>query len=69
MRITGKEENELAYVRGDGTRTYYFSRDELVTLMEAAGMDTLEVKYDKRLIVNRKTEQKMYRNWVQARFR
>eukprot|EP01134_Creolimax_fragrantissima_P004607 CFRG4607T1 len=68
-KFAGSGENELAYVRGDGTRTYYFSKGELETLSDGVGMDSVDVKYDKRLIVNRKTEQKMYRNWVQARFR
>lgn len=56
------------YVRGDGTRVYFFEKDELETIW-GGGFETLNLDVDRRLIVNRQRRIKMYRCWIQGRFR
>jgi tRNAThr (cytosine32-N3)-methyltransferase len=56
------------YVRGDGTRVYYFESEEIVNLFGAKF--TIEQNaIDRRLIVNRLRKVKMYRVWLQGKFR
>lgn len=92
----GRYLEENFYIRGDGTRVYFFERDELVRIWtgqrapsaegeapaaeveseaetfytEAEAPFTLEdMGVDRRLIVNRAMKLKMYRCWLQGRFR
>lgn len=60
---------ENFYVRGDGTRVYFFKEDELREIFTKDGY-FLENKIaiDRRLLVNRKRKLKMYRCWIQAIF-
>ena len=53
------------YVRGDKTRMYYFTNEELQTLFH--GWDITQNAIDKRMLVNRKEGKKMYRAWVQLK--
>jgi len=56
------------YVRGDGTRVYFFESDEMVKLF--GSRFTIEQNaVDRRLIVNRLRKVKMYRVWLQGKFR
>ncbi|KAF8933738.1 S-adenosyl-L-methionine-dependent methyltransferase [Dissophora ornata] len=56
------------YVRGDGTRVYFFDSDEIVKLF--GSKFTIEQNaVDRRLIVNRLRKVKMYRVWLQGKFR
>ncbi|KAG0295677.1 hypothetical protein BGZ96_011254 [Linnemannia gamsii] len=56
------------YVRGDGTRVYFFESDEIVQLF--GSRFTIEQNaVDRRLIVNRLRKVKMYRVWLQGKFR
>ncbi|KAG0047472.1 hypothetical protein BGZ83_007464 [Gryganskiella cystojenkinii] len=56
------------YVRGDGTRVYFFESDEIVKLF--GSRFTIEQNaVDRRLIVNRLRKVKMYRVWLQGKFR
>lgn len=56
------------YVRGDGTRVYYFDSQEVVRLF--GSKFTIEQNaIDRRLIVNRLRKVKMYRVWLQGKFR
>lgn len=56
------------YVRGEGTRVYFFDSDEIVKLF--GSKFTIEQNaVDRRLIVNRLRKIKMYRVWLQGKFR
>ncbi|ABN65331.2 predicted protein [Scheffersomyces stipitis CBS 6054] len=58
------------YIRGDGTRVYFFTEEELRQIFCIDGPFTEErIATDRRLLVNRKKQLKMYRNWLQAVFR
>lgn len=87
----GRYLEENFYIRGDGTRVYFFETDELVKIwkgeslpnakaaddeaaLEAAEAPTplFEIEdlgVDRRLLVNRAKKLKMYRCWMQGRFR
>jgi tRNAThr (cytosine32-N3)-methyltransferase len=65
------------YVRGDGTRVYFFDKDELENIWNGKSsqpndakhpFDILDLDVDRRLIVNRQRRIKMYRCWIQGRF-
>ncbi|KAM3076039.1 hypothetical protein ACMFMG_006448 [Clarireedia jacksonii] len=82
----GRYLEENFYIRGDGTRVYFFEKDELVkiwtgaiTPSDASDESTLpqqeslfeiiDLGVDRRLLVNRAKQLKMYRCWMQGRFR
>lgn len=57
------------YIRGDGTRVYFFTEEELREIFTSTGPFTeKQIATDRRLLVNRKKQLKMYRNWLQAVF-
>ena len=75
---------ENFYLRGDGTRVYFFDRNELAAIWagrrgsDGSSEDSNEDKpkfvienlgVDRRLLVNRAQRLKMYRCWLQGRFR
>ncbi|KIV94662.1 hypothetical protein PV10_02406 [Exophiala mesophila] len=64
----GRYMEENFYVRGDGTRVYFFETEELERIW-GDGFDILNLDVDRRLIVNRQRRIKMYRCWIQGRFR
>ncbi|RMZ82847.1 hypothetical protein DV737_g1942, partial [Chaetothyriales sp. CBS 132003] len=63
----GRWMDENFYVRGDGTRVYFFDKDELQVLW-GEHFSVLNLAVDRRLIVNRQRRIKMYRCWIQGRF-
>jgi tRNAThr (cytosine32-N3)-methyltransferase len=83
----GRYLEENFYVRGDGTRVYFFEESELREIWsgnipvsnkegeEAAepikvpGLEVLNLAVDRRMLVNRMRKIKMYRCWMQGRFR
>lgn len=88
----GRYLDENFYIRGDGTRVYFFKKDELaavwsgeafskeeqaggdetvthVTQPHAAKFEIEDLGVDRRLLVNRAKKLKMYRCWMQGRFR
>jgi tRNAThr (cytosine32-N3)-methyltransferase len=74
----GRYLEENFYIRGDGTRVYFFEKEELVRIWNGKegtagdttyGFDVIDLGVDRRLLVNRAKQLKMYRCWMQGRFR
>ncbi|OMO86528.1 Methyltransferase type 12 [Corchorus olitorius] len=69
-RFSGKDQeiSENFYVRGDGTRAFYFSNDFLTSLFKEQGFNTEELGLCCKQVENRARELVMNRRWVQAVF-
>ena len=69
LRFVAKRGRRLAdsfYARGDGTRVYYFSKDALASLAADAGWTVEALRYDTRILRNRKRQLNMRRVWITA---
>ncbi|KAI8973652.1 S-adenosyl-L-methionine-dependent methyltransferase [Mycotypha africana] len=65
---------ENFYIRGDGTRVYFFTSEEISDIFTGNDKEKPLFKIeqnaiDRRLIVNRQKKLKMYRCWLQGKFR
>lgn len=77
----GRYLEENFYIRGDGTRVYFFDIEELASIWKGelgseeekdGGAPRFEIEAldaDRRMLVNRAKKLKMYRCWLQGRFR
>ena len=65
---TRQKLSENFYVRGDGTRAYYFSQEELTALFAKFGMEQTQSVVHEKTITNRSTRVDMERRWIQASF-
>ncbi|XP_022731971.1 uncharacterized protein LOC111286328 isoform X2 [Durio zibethinus] len=70
-RFSSKDQkiSENFYVRGDGTRAFYFSNEFLTSLFKEQGLDAEELDLFCKQVENRARELVMNRRWVQAVFR
>lgn len=63
----GRLLDENFYIRGDGTRVYFFTEQELEEIFGTV-FTVNKVATDRRLMVNRQRRIKMFRIWLQASF-
>ncbi|XVF35310.1 hypothetical protein REPUB_Repub18cG0134500 [Reevesia pubescens] len=70
-RFSSKDQkiSQNFYVRGDGTRAFYFSNEFLTSLFKQQGLDVEELSLCCKQVENRARELVMNRRWVQAVFR
>ncbi|XP_020575247.1 uncharacterized protein LOC110021186 isoform X1 [Phalaenopsis equestris] len=68
--LTCKEQqiSENFYVRGDGTRAYYFSEDFLTNLFKESGFYVKDISVCYKEVENRSKDLVMKRRWIQAVF-
>ena len=64
----GRKLGDNFYVRGDGTRAYYFENRFIKRLFTDRGMPLEELQVHERAITNRGKGQRMERRWVQCIF-
>lgn len=67
-----KPGNKIAdnfYVRQDGTRSYFFSLNEIKAMMETAGFETLQNNFIERRTINKKENINVQRWFLQGKYR
>eukprot|EP01147_Barroeca_monosierra_P004370 gene4370-6657_t len=66
---TGRYLDENFYIRGDGTRVYFYSQEDIRELMSEENLVEEQNKFDRRLIVNRAKRVTMQRVWLQCKYK
>ena len=69
QRFKGKhlvDPKKLVYRRDDGTLSYFFTTEEIGTIMEREGFEVIELEYARTLVKNRKNRNTMKRVFVHA---
>lgn len=69
IRLAMKGKKKLKdgfYLKQDGTRVFYFTKEDLERIFE--GFTPIENEYQCRVVKNRKDEKTMYRIWIQGKF-
>jgi SAM-dependent methyltransferase len=61
---SGRKLGENFYLRGDGTRVYFFSKAQASRLFAAAGFEVADLRMDTRVLRNRKRDIAMKRVWI-----
>eukprot|EP01012_Entosiphon_sulcatum_P009094 TRINITY_DN15033_c0_g1_i1.p1 TRINITY_DN15033_c0_g1~~TRINITY_DN15033_c0_g1_i1.p1 ORF type:complete len:285 (+),score=62.14 TRINITY_DN15033_c0_g1_i1:32-886(+) len=61
--------DDATFVRHDGTRSYFFSVEEVDALFAEAGFEPLGTEYIRRKVENVKEEKTMDRTWLHGKFR
>ncbi|XP_064420114.1 mRNA N(3)-methylcytidine methyltransferase METTL8 [Latimeria chalumnae] len=56
------------YVRGGGTRVYFFTKDEMHNIVTSVGLNEIQNLLDQRLQVNRRKGVTMQRVWLQSKY-
>jgi methyltransferase-like protein 6 len=65
----GEQQAERLFRRGDKTWAYFFRVEEVIGLMESAGLESLDCRVEERVAENRRTGEVMRRRWLVGRFR
>jgi tRNAThr (cytosine32-N3)-methyltransferase len=63
----GRMLDDHFYCRGDGTRVYFFTNEQVGTMFSR--FEVIQNVMDRRLLVNRSKKLKMFRCWIQGKFR
>ena len=65
----GTKIDESHYLRQDGTTTYFFSKEEMETIVEKAGFTVQLNEYVERRTVNKKEDLDVQRISIQGKYR
>lgn len=64
----GVSEESRLFLRGDGTYAYFFTTEEIRTMLTVHGLHCVSCVYEERTVHNRKLNTSMRRRWVVGHF-